>query len=454
MSRGPVGGRAHARGRGGGRSIGLAARRALVGLCAAVPAGGASPPPAAAEPPVARSVTLLTGDVVRVATQPDGRRSVGLVAGPDGTVPQAAITAVGTHLYVIPRRAVPLLAAGRLDRALFDVARLLARATTTRRRSTLPIIVEYGNGRSPPQGRGRAALPGAGGRRAAAPSTPRPSSRDKRDAGAFWSPLTAAVDAPARRPRWPAAPCRVDLDGRVTALDDPDVAQQIHAPEAWAAGFDGSGVTVAVLDTGYDPTHPDLAGRVAGAQSFTGEPDAVDGNGHGTHVASTIAGTGAASDGLHKGVAPGAQLLDRQGARRRAATATDSWVIAGMQWAVDQRADVVNMSLGGDVPATAPTRSSRAVDELSASSPTLFVIAAGNTGGDAVDGHLARRRRRRAHRRRGRRHRHDGLVLQPRAAPRRRRPQARRRRARRRHRRRPGGRHVARRPGRRVLHRR
>ena len=91
-----------------------------------------------------------------------------------------------------------------------------------------------------------------------------------------------------------------------------------------------------------------------------------------------MAGTGAASDGLRKGVAPGADLivgkvLDRRG------WGADSWVLAGMQWAVQQQADVVSMSLGGDADdGTSPL--AKAVDELSASSDTLFVVAAGNAG--------------------------------------------------------------------------
>ena len=204
---------------------------------------------------------------------------------------------------------------------------------------------------------------------------------NKRDAGRFWSQLTAPSATPAAAGAAPLAGgvTRVDLDGRVHALVDPDVAQ-IHAPEAWAAGFDGSGATVAVLDTGYDPTHPDLFGRVTGSQSFTGQPSTVDGNGHGTHVASTIAGSGAAEDGLHGGSAPGARLLVGK-VLDDGGTGQDSWVLAGMQWAVDQGADVVNMSLGGDV-SDGTDVVSRAVDELSESSPTLFVIAAGNAGSD------------------------------------------------------------------------
>ncbi|MFE2094582.1 S8 family serine peptidase [Streptomyces sp. NPDC059460] len=101
---------------------------------------------------------------------------------------------------------------------------------------------------------------------------------------------------------------------------------QIGAPEAWAAGYDGTGTKVAVLDTGIDPDHPDVAGRVKKTQNFTDDPDAVDHHGHGTHVASTIAGSGAASGGKYKGVAPGADLyigkvLNHARVRRPAVTA-------------------------------------------------------------------------------------------------------------------------------------
>src|SRR5262249_34377583 len=155
--------------------------------------------------------------------------------------------------------------------------------------------------------------------------------------------------------------------------------EQIHAPEAWAAGYDGTGTTVAVLDTGYDPTHPDLKGVVAGTANFSTNPTTTDGNGHGTHLASTIAGTGAASHGVHGGVAPGTKLLigkvlDDTG------SGEDSQVLAGMQWAVAQHADVISMSLGGDGPGQDSDPLSQAVDELSANSKSLFVIAAGNNG--------------------------------------------------------------------------
>ena len=56
--------------------------------------------------PTLHRVTLLTGDTVQVTTRRDGRRSISLEAGPDGTIPQAAITEVGEHVYVVPKRRV------------------------------------------------------------------------------------------------------------------------------------------------------------------------------------------------------------------------------------------------------------------------------------------------------------------------------------------------------------
>ena len=82
----------------------------------------------------------------------------------------------------------------------------------------------------------------------------------------------------------------------------------IRAPDVWAAGFTGRGVTIAIVDTGVDTEHPDLVGRVAEFKDFTGQGNS-DGNGHGTHVASIAAGSGAASDGKYRGVAPDATII-------------------------------------------------------------------------------------------------------------------------------------------------
>jgi hypothetical protein len=160
---------------------------------------------------------------------------------------------------------------------------------------------------------------------------------------------------------------------------------QIGAPGAWAAGYTGTGKTVAVLDTGVDDSHPDLAGQVSEHVNFTEgyEPDG-DFVGHGTHVASTVAGTGEASGGRYKGVAPGAKLLDGKVCGQGGCL--ESWIIAGMAWAAP-RAKIVNLSLGReDFPGLDPVE--QAVQTLSDQYGTLFVVAAGNADGP-VEGSIS-----------------------------------------------------------------
>ncbi|MGW3247608.1 S8 family peptidase [Streptomyces sp. NPDC001070] len=122
-----------------------------------------------------------------------------------------------------------------------------------------------------------------------------------------------------------------------------------------------------------------MSGSIVGQADFTGSPTGTkDGHGHGTHVASTVLGSGAASKGLRKGVAPDAKLLvgkvcDSNG------QCPDDGIIAAMDWAAHSGAKVVNLSLGGDATdGTDPM--SQALNELSRTTGTLFVVAAGNKG--------------------------------------------------------------------------
>jgi subtilisin family serine protease len=369
-------------------SVPLAARAsaylavlALAGGLAVVPAleaqAGPAPKDAPVSAPKVNTVTLVTGDVVQVSTDSDGRQAVTMQPRPDGSIPQAAINQVHDHLYVVPAEALGLLATHRLDRNLFDVTQLLDFDYDDASRATLPVMVDYGKGRPAAAESRRASLQGA----ERTVTVPRLGvtafHADKSDARAFWADLTKGADAAGNPTGLADGATRVNLDGRVdVALEDS--VPQIHAPEAWAAGYDGTGATVAVLDTGYDPTHPDLAGRVTDSANFTTDATVTDGNGHGTHVASTVAGSGAASDGLRKGVAPGAKLLVGK-VLADAGYGEDSWVLAGMVWAVDHHADVISMSLGGDTDDGSHPLA-QAVNELSASSDSLFVIAAGNNG--------------------------------------------------------------------------
>ena len=172
---------------------------------------------------------------------------------------------------------------------------------------------------------------------------------------------------------------RVWLDRRfrATALD-PNLTQ-IGAPAAWSAGLTGEGVKVAVLDTGIDTTHPDLrGGKVVAEANFSEADSTTDHYGHGTHVASIVAGTGSRSGGDRKGVAFEASLLNGK-VLDDFGFGSESGIIAGMEWAARQRARVVNMSLGG-WPTDGTDPMSQAVTRLTNQYRTLFVVAAGNSG--------------------------------------------------------------------------
>jgi len=135
---------------------------------------------------------------------------------------------------------------------------------------------------------------------------------------------------------------------------------QINAPAVWDQyGTQGEGAKVAVLDTGIDPDHPDLelytddatdptypggwaewdanGNRVEGTEPY-------DSGTHGTHVSGTVAGTD--GSGEHIGVAPGCDLM--HGLVLPGGSGSLTGIINGMQWAVDQGADVINMSLGAE----------------------------------------------------------------------------------------------------------
>jgi subtilisin family serine protease len=121
----------------------------------------------------------------------------------------------------------------------------------------------------------------------------------------------------------------------------------INADKLWAKGIDGRGVTVAILDSGIDKNHPDLAGRVVGEKNFVEDEATTDDLlGHGTLVSGLVAGSGAASGGKYKGVAPGASLLNVK-VINKAGDGRLSDIIAGIEWALDNNADILSLSLGG-----------------------------------------------------------------------------------------------------------
>lgn len=201
------------------------------------------------------------------------------------------------------------------------------------------------------------------------------------------------TDPPVTNPTTPTTP--------VTAL--PNVAyygganewnlNAMNAPESWAAGHTGQGVVVAVIDTGVDVNHPDLmsqlwvnAGEIAGngidddGNGFVddvrgwdfaaGDNNPDDVHGHGTHVAGTIA---AAANGIGStGVAPDATIMPVRVLGNNGSGSMSS-VAAGIRYAVDMGADIINLSLGGSYSSLI-----LAAIEYAVANNVLVVAAAGN----------------------------------------------------------------------------
>ncbi|NUT53316.1 MAG: S8 family serine peptidase [Saccharothrix sp.] len=291
-------------------------------------------------------VTLITGDKVVLL----GDEVRALVAAPGREREVFHSYRRDGHLHVVPRDAAKAVAQGRLDPRLFDVTGLVEAGYDDRGRDALPLIV---TGEQEPAVAGLRVghpLPAVGSYAARVV---------KSEAADTWRTLVSRASV---RKVW--------LDGlRQPSLDRSTA--QIGAPTAWQAGHTGKGVKVAVLDTGVDQDHPDLAGHEVAQRNFTDDPDNTDGVGHGTHVAATIASSGP----KYRGVAPDADLLD--GKVCVAAGCQESAIVAGMQWAAEQGADVVNISLGGgDTAELDPLE--EAVNTLSARTGVLFVVAAGN----------------------------------------------------------------------------
>ncbi|MFE0176567.1 S8 family serine peptidase [Streptomyces sp. NPDC059002] len=358
-----------------------AASAAVIAVTAAVPSTAAPRAAAAEDRPLVGSaprdgggsvVTLVTGDRILVTSDGKGGAGAAALPGADGATPLIQTRQSGKDLYVYPEGAVHAIAQGRVDEELFNVTGLVRQGYDDAHAKKLPLIAVYDKSvdvtRSLP-----AAPRGAERGPVLEPVDGVALKADKKQAAAFWADIA--------NPRSRAAGdlTKLWLDAKVEATLDTST-KQVHAPEAWAAGYDGKGTKVAVLDTGVDAEHPDLKGRIGATKNFTDSPDGEDRQGHGTHTTSTVGGTGAASGGKKKGVAPGTELLHGKVLNDSGSGAT-SWIIEGMQWAVDQKADVVSMSLGNPAQTDCTDPMSTATEELAQSAQnTLFVIAAGNTG--------------------------------------------------------------------------
>ncbi|GAF11832.1 LOW QUALITY PROTEIN: hypothetical protein JCM19045_969 [Bacillus sp. JCM 19045] len=166
-----------------------------------------------------------------------------------------------------------------------------------------------------------------------------------------------------------------DFEVTTMAQSVPWGINRVQAPIAQNRGFTGAGVRVAVLDTGIS-THPDL--NIRGGVSFVpGEPTMLDGNGHGTHVAGTIAALNNNVGVL--GVAPNVELY---GVKVLGANGSGSisGIAQGLQWAGNNGMHVANLSLGSSQPSATLEQ---AVNQAT-SQGVLVVAASGNSGAGTV----------------------------------------------------------------------
>ena len=166
--------------------------------------------------------------------------------------------------------------------------------------------------------------------------------------------------------------------GRIAALDEPPKHEiqgwhlaKIMAPQAWQITTGEQDIIIAILDTGIDQNHPDLAGKVISSVNFTQSPTTDDINGHGTHIAGIIA---AAADSTSSGgVAHKCSLLNVKVADDNG-WCTSEAVAKGIIWAVEKGAKVINISLT----ITSPTPSLEEAVSYAWSRGAVIVAAAGN----------------------------------------------------------------------------
>lgn len=165
---------------------------------------------------------------------------------------------------------------------------------------------------------------------------------------------------------------------------DPDWGNQyglinIRAPQGWAFTTGSSSIIIAVIDTGIDLNHPDLAGKIVqGVDLFNNDAIPQDDNGHGTHVAGIAAAISNNSIGV-AGVSWGARLMPIK-VLNAGGNGTYADVANGIIWATDHGAQVINLSLGG----SNPSQTLQNAVDYAIARGVILVAAAGNTGANQV----------------------------------------------------------------------
>ena len=338
-------------------------------------------------PPVHQyTITLITGDILYVTKPDKGTWSVAVKEAPrrGGSVSFETFSDSQKGTYAVPADVVSLIP-NFLDPYLFNLDYITQNHLNDESTSIFGALVQYAPGSTLSNQWDTNLLQYS----TLSMVNSQALSIPKENAAEFGSYILS-------QPRsLPSGIEKIWLDKVATVADDQSV-QMIGADIARnVLGYNGSGVNIAILDTGIDATHPDfffangtskvivqIDATCMAEPIFLCDHTTKDLFGHGTHVASIAAGTGAASGGRYIGVAPGANLMNIKVLGRFGA-GFYSWIITGLQLASQGingvRADVISMSLGA-LPTDGSDPLSQAINQIVSVYGIPVVVAAGNAG--------------------------------------------------------------------------
>lgn len=161
-------------------------------------------------------------------------------------------------------------------------------------------------------------------------------------------------------------------------IDETRLTWGLQVTRVAQSRFTGKGVRIAILDTGIDLTHPDFAGRAIINRSFITGEGVQDGHGHGTHVAGTACGPLNPGVLPRYGIAYESELFVGK-VLSNAGRGSDTSVLAGIEWAIQNKCDIVSMSLGSPIsPGQSFSPIYEAVAKRALAQDTLIIAAAGN----------------------------------------------------------------------------
>ncbi len=182
---------------------------------------------------------------------------------------------------------------------------------------------------------------------------------------------------------------RLETAEKKLELKNDKAAKSIYADSAWNLGYDGSGVRIAIIDSGLDTTHSDIPTPVA-SKDYSEYPDLDDsiedtgGSGHGTHVTGSALGRGDLSGEKYKGMAYGAELIFLKG-ERDSGGFSNAALVGATKAAVDTYdADIINLSVGGFGKYNDGSSEDCQAVDYAFSKGALVFVAAGNEANDAL----------------------------------------------------------------------